>query len=63
MDVKTAGPTTNVSLSEIAPDVAVIVAEPTAIAVARPEELTVALLASDVDQVTVAVRFCVVASV
>jgi hypothetical protein len=59
----TAGVTVTVVVAEVAPEVAVMTDEPTAIAVARPVELTVAALAVAEVQVTVLVRLAVVPSV
>jgi hypothetical protein len=60
IETNTAAVTVNVADPLIAPDVAVIVAEPGAKLVARPALLTVAIDVADEAHRTVPVRFCVV---
>ena len=60
IEVNTAAVTVNVADPLIAPDVAVIVAEPDARLVARPALLTVAVDVADEVHCTVLVRFCIV---
>lgn len=59
-ELNVAAVTVNVAEPLIAPDVAVIVAEPTATAVAKPAVLTVATAVADDVHVAVLVMFCVV---
>lgn len=66
MDTSVAGATVSVVVSEIPPDIAVIVVEPAATDVANPFEpaalLMVAIAALDEFHVTAVVRCCVVPS-
>jgi hypothetical protein len=60
IEVNTTAVTVSVAEPVIVPEVAVIVAEPGAMLVAKPALLTVAIEVAEDDQVTLLVRVCVV---